>query len=66
MDTVLILSILYATGGLGTDIDTPSKLFALMASSYAFKVCFALFDTPFFYLGVWLLRRRVGIVAETV
>lgn len=66
VDTVLILSILYASGGLGADIDTLPKLLALMASSYAFKVCFALFDTPFFYLGVYLLRRNVGIVPEAV
>ncbi|MDH5197124.1 MAG: VUT family protein, partial [Gemmatimonadota bacterium] len=58
--------ILYATGGLGAEIDTLPELFALMASSYAFKFCFALFDTPFFYLGVYVLRRKVGIVPEAV
>ena len=66
VDTLLILSILYATGGLGAEIDTLPELFALMASSYAFKFCFALFDTPFFYLGVYVLRRKVGIVPEAV
>jgi uncharacterized integral membrane protein (TIGR00697 family) len=66
VDTVLILAILYATGGLGAEIDTLPALVGLMASSYAFKVCFALFDTPFFYLGVYVLRRKVGIVPEAV
>lgn len=64
IDTVLILSILYASGGLGADVTDLGTLVGLMLSSYAFKVCFALFDTPFFYLGVYLLRRRVGIVPE--
>lgn len=64
IDTVLILSILYATGGLGAEVADVRALFGLMASSYLFKFCFALIDTPFFYLGVWLLRRHVGIVPE--
>lgn len=66
VDTILILSILYASDGLGADIDSIGKLIPLMLSSYAFKVAFALFDTPFFYLGVYLLKARVGIVAEAV
>ena len=66
IDTILILSILYASGGLGADIDSVAALGALMLSSYSFKVAFALVDTPFFYLGVWLLQRRAGIQAETV
>jgi uncharacterized integral membrane protein (TIGR00697 family) len=66
VDTALILSILYATGGLGAEVDSLGALLALMGSSYAFKFCFALFDTPFFYLGVWLLRSKVGVVAEGV
>ncbi len=59
IDTALILSILYATRGLGPDIDTLPELFRLMGSSYAFKFAFALFDTPLFYAGVLLLRDRV-------
>lgn len=62
VDTVLILSILYATNGLGPDINTLSDLFSLMLSSYAFKFVFALLDTPFFYLGVYALRDRVPAV----
>ncbi len=30
-----------------------------MFSSYVFKFTFALFDTPLFYLGVYLLKPRV-------
>jgi hypothetical protein len=64
LDTVLILSILYATGGLGPDIDSPDALLRLMRDSYLFKFAFALFDTPFFYLGVALLKRRVGATED--
>lgn len=60
IDTLLILSILYASGGLGADIDSPGKLVSLMLSSYAFKFTFALFDTPFFYLGVYILKRKLN------
>lgn len=66
VDTFLILTILYASGGLGADIDSVATLFPLMVSSYLFKVTFALVDTPFFYLGVFLLKTRVGVVAEAV
>jgi queuosine precursor transporter len=66
VDTLLILSILYAAGGLGSDVDSIGKLMPLMLSSYAFKVTFALIDTPFFYLGVYLLESRALIVVEEV
>lgn len=59
VDTVTILTILYATGGLGADIDSVPKLLGLMVDSYKFKFFFALFDTPLFYLGVKLLQPRV-------
>jgi len=58
IDTVTILTILYLTGGLGSDIDTVGALIVLMFDSYKFKFLFALFDTPFFYLGVHVLRDR--------
>ena len=29
-------------------------------------VAFALFDTPFLYLGVYLLKHKTGVVAEAV
>ncbi len=60
IDTMLILSILYWYSGLGPDVDSVGKLLALMLSSYAFKVAFALLDTPLFYLGVYLLKDRIG------
>jgi uncharacterized integral membrane protein (TIGR00697 family) len=59
VDTVLILSILYAAGGLGEDVDSIAKLIPLALSSYAFKFVFALLDTPLFYAGVYALRDRV-------
>jgi uncharacterized integral membrane protein (TIGR00697 family) len=64
IDTFTILTILYVSGGLGADIDSVAKLIPLMLSSYAFKVVFALADTPLFYLGVYLLKDRVGTVEE--
>jgi uncharacterized integral membrane protein (TIGR00697 family) len=64
VDTVLILSILYATSGLGPDINSLSALVTLMVSSYSFKVAFALFDTPLFYAGVYLLRDRIGLAED--
>lgn len=62
VDTLLISSILYASGGLGTEIDSVAKLVPLVLSSYAFKFVFALLDTPLFYLGVYALRDRVPAV----
>jgi uncharacterized integral membrane protein (TIGR00697 family) len=57
--TMLSLSILYAAGSLGKDIDSIAKLIPLALSSYAFKLVFALLDTPLFYAGVYALRDRV-------
>ena len=59
VDTALILSILYAAGSLGEDVDSIAKLIPLALSSYAFKLVFALLDTPLFYAGVYVLRDRV-------
>lgn len=59
VDTVLILSILYVAGNLGKDVDSIAKLIPLALSSYAFKLVFALLDTPLFYAGVYTLRDRV-------
>lgn len=64
VDTLLITSILYASGGLGAAIDSVDKLLPLMVSSYSFKLVFAALDTPLFYLGVSTLRDRVPPVDE--
>lgn len=60
IDTAAILSILYASGGLGDLIDSPTALLGLMWASYKFKFLFALADTPFCYLGVYMLKDTVG------
>lgn len=60
IDTVMILSILYATGGLGESVDSLDKLIGLMWGSYLFKFAFAVADTPFFYAGVYLLKDMAG------
>jgi uncharacterized integral membrane protein (TIGR00697 family) len=59
VDTVLISFVLYASGGLGSQIDSVAKLIPLVVSSYAFKCVFAVLDTPLFYLGVYVLRERL-------
>lgn len=56
VDSTAILTILYLAGNLGQDIDTLGKLIILILNSYLFKFFFALFDTPFFYLGVKLFK----------
>jgi uncharacterized integral membrane protein (TIGR00697 family) len=59
VDTISILSILYLADNLGPDINTVGKLIKLIFASYLFKFFFALFDTPLFYLGVWLLKEQI-------
>lgn len=59
VDTTAILSILYFANNLGDNVNSLAALFGLIVSSYLFKFFFALFDTPLFYLGVWLLKDKV-------
>ncbi|MCK5330596.1 MAG: queuosine precursor transporter [Candidatus Marinimicrobia bacterium] len=59
IDTTAILSILYFANNLGDNVNSLGALFGLIVSSYLFKFFFALFDTPLFYLGVWLLKDKV-------
>jgi queuosine precursor transporter len=59
VDTIAILTILYLADNLGPDIDSLDKLIPLIFYSYLFKFFFALFDTPLFYLGVYLLKDKV-------
>ncbi|MGM0587647.1 MAG: queuosine precursor transporter [Bacteroidota bacterium] len=56
VDSTAILSILYIAGNLGNNINTLVDLGILIVNSYLFKFFFAMFDTPLFYLGVYLLR----------
>lgn len=57
VDSTLILSILYLSGNLGENITTISTLGILIFNSYIFKFCFALFDTPLFYISVWFFKE---------
>ena len=59
VDTTSILTILYLAENLGPEVNTIGKLVQLIIASYLFKLFFALFDTPLFYLGVWLLKEKV-------
>ncbi len=55
VDSISILSILYISGNLGEEVQAIGDLFILILNSYVFKFFFALFDTPLFYLGAYLL-----------
>lgn len=57
IDSTTILSILYFSGNLGDNVISLGALGILIVNSYIFKFFFALFDTPFAYLGVWLFRE---------
>lgn len=57
IDSTTILSILYFAGNLGESVATIGALIILIINSYLFKFLFALFDTPFFYLGVKLFKQ---------
>jgi uncharacterized integral membrane protein (TIGR00697 family) len=56
VDSTAILTILYIAGNLGDEINTISALVILILNSYLFKFFFALFDTPFLYLGVKIFK----------
>lgn len=53
IDTCSVLFILCFFGVISWD-----KFSVLFQNGFIFKVLFALADTPFFYLGVWLLNRE--------
>ncbi len=57
VDSISILTILYLAGNLGDNVNTIGTLIILIINSYIFKFFFALFDTPFFYLGVKFLKN---------
>ncbi len=57
VDSTAILSILYFTNKLGSNIDTIGALIILIVNSYLFKFFFAIFDTPLFYLGVKIFKE---------
>jgi uncharacterized integral membrane protein (TIGR00697 family) len=59
IDTISILSILYLADNLGPEVKSVNSLVKLIFASYLFKFFFALFDTPLFYLGVWLLKDKI-------
>lgn len=60
VDTIIVNSIF-----LGLGLRLPWLLVGqIIVASYVFKVLFALLDTPFIYLGVFLVRRYGGIPAE--
>lgn len=57
VDSTCILTILYLAGNLGSDVNTVGALIILILNSYLFKFFFAMFDTPLFYVGVYLLQE---------
>ena len=57
VDSTAIITILYIAGNLDDAIDDAGAVIILILNSYLFKFFFALFDTPFMYLGVRLLKN---------
>lgn len=57
VDSTAIITILYLAGNLGDAITSVGAVIILIINSYLFKFFFALFDTPFMYLGVRLLQN---------
>jgi len=57
VDSTAIITILYLAGNLGDAISSVGAVIILIINSYLFKFFFALFDTPFMYLGVRLLQN---------
>ncbi len=57
IDSTAILSILYFTNKLGSEINTVGTLIVLIVNSYLFKFFFAVLDTPLFYLGVKIFKE---------
>jgi hypothetical protein len=56
VDTLVVNSILFFIG-FGMDFATGFKI---MATIYVYKVVLALIDTPFIYLGVYIIKRILG------
>ena len=56
VDSTTILTILYLAGNLGSNVTSYVDVMILIVNSYLFKFFFALFDTPLFYLSVFLLK----------
>jgi len=54
VDTTTVLLLLCVTG-----VVEWSRFFSLLENGFFFKVLVALSDTPFFYLGVWFIKKRV-------
>ncbi|MGE0712043.1 MAG: queuosine precursor transporter [Planctomycetota bacterium] len=59
VDTVCVLTITFWGDVFVRGTKSVSWLVALVIGTYAFKALIALLDTPFFYLGVWLLKPHV-------
>ena len=57
IDSITILTILYLSGNLGTNINSLSMLGILIINSYIFKFCFAIVDTPIIYLWVKVFKN---------
>jgi len=53
VDTITVIALLCATGEIAW-----SLFWALVINGFLFKALVALLDTPLFYLGTWLVRRR--------
>lgn len=57
VDTSIVNSILFYVG-FGMDFWTGAQI---MATIYVYKLVFAVIDTPFIYLGVYVVKRMLGL-----
>jgi uncharacterized integral membrane protein (TIGR00697 family) len=56
VDTATVLLLLSSAGAIGWD-----KFGVLLLNGFLFKVIVALFDTPFFYLSTYILRKKFNL-----
>ena len=56
VDTATVLLLLSSAGAIGWD-----KFGSLLINGFLFKVLVALFDTPFFYISTYFLRKKFNL-----
>lgn len=59
IDTFTVLLLLCSFGKIEWD-----RFSGLLASGFLFKICIAVLDTPFLYLGVFLLKKKFNLATN--
>lgn len=65
VDSVMVISVTFGATFIAGGM-TLGAMLVLMGSNYLFKMCCALADTPFFYLGVHYLKRYLDLSDEEI